>query len=202
MFGLAMTRLERLKQVKDEWRDCNRCELAKTRNKIVWYRGSPSSNLMGVGEGPGSDENEVGKPFIGQAGQTLDSLFEEAGVPVRKVFIINRIGCRPPGNRKPTVNELSACRGRLKLMMRIVKPKVLLLFGATAAELAGIKRAITRHRGSVEDVEILIDGRVRHYPAVITFHPSYLNRKGGGPEIREQMISDIQLAWRLACPEL
>lgn len=191
-------RRDLLDQLAYDWAGCRRCELAETRTNIVWWRGSARAKLMAIGEAPGRDEDLSGEPFVGAAGQTLDSLFEEADVPVKKVFITNRIGCRPPKNRKPTVPEMSACRGRLKSMIRIVQPRVLLLMGATAAEMAGVKRAITRHRGEIEEVEIMIDSAVHTYPAVITFHPSFLNRKGGSQEIRDQMVFDIQTAWDLA----
>ena len=190
-----MTRRERLQKLYAKWDDCRKCELGSSRKNLVLYRGSPMSRLVVIGEAPGADEDEQGQPFVGLAGKTLDKLFKSAGLsPKKDVFITNMLACRPLGNRKPAREETIACRPRLLQVLKIVKPKCLLLLGATAAKLAGVP-SISGWRGDIVEVE-LPGGLV--FESVPTFHPSYLNRLGGKKEIRDLMVKDIMLASHIA----
>lgn len=168
------------------------------------WRGGPEARIAAIGEAPGADEDEYGEPFVGAAGRKFNQLLKEASVLPDDIFIMNMLGCRPPGNRKPKPEELKACRRRMRAMLRIVRPKVLLLVGATAARLAGVT-AISKARGKPVEVEIptrIVDRRVEEaavYPAIPTFHPSYLLRMGGSVEIHQQMLSDIIKARNLSC---
>lgn len=195
-----MHRIKMLDALCSKWSDCSRCQLHQMRKQVVNWRGSPGAKLALIGEGPGADEDKLGIPFVGAAGRRLDQLLIEAGLkPEKDVFVANIVGCRPPNNREPSIEEAKACRDRLTALLAIVMPKVLLLMGGTAAKrLAGIQ-AISKWRGEVTDVVLLADhGAVFEFTAIPTFHPSYLNRMGGKESIKSQMLSDIKKAWEVA----
>ena len=92
--------------------DCQDCPLGKTRHKLVFGKGSPTALIMLIGEGPGADEDRLGLPFVGRAGQLLDKILAAAQLPMEDVYIANVVKCRPPGNRLPNPAETAACRQR------------------------------------------------------------------------------------------
>ena len=149
---------------------CQRCALASTRTHVVISRGNPLARLMLIGEGPGQHEDETGLPFMGRAGQLLDQILASVGLDEEQdIYICNVVKCRPPGNRKPTPEEMAHCRPWLQRQIQLVNPDVVLLAGATAMMgVLGIKTGITRMRGQWIERE----GRV--YMPV--FHPSFLLR--------------------------
>lgn len=199
-WAAKFSKLERLDALEQQWKDCVDCELSAYRSRVVHWRGSPDAPLLVLGEGPGADEDEQGRPFVGPAGRKLDELFVKAKVnPLLDVFVANLAGCRPPGNRAPNRDEMKACGPRLEAMIWIVQPRAILLLGATAARrLAGIP-SITKWRGQETDVEIVLwNGHTVRLPAMPTFHPSYLLRSGDNLKIKKQMISDIRAAKRLS----
>lgn len=192
-------RLRMLDEVERQWRSCQRCALAEHRQRVVTWRGNADAPLFIIGEAPGADEDEQGLPFVGTSGRLLDKLLERASLTPNDVFIGNMIGCRPMGNRTPERDELKACAPRLQMMLRIVRPRVLLLLGATAAKLAGVT-SVLAHRGSKTEVDVLCyDGKVRSWDAVVTWHPAFLTRSGGqhGDRFAES-LADVQQAWKLA----
>ncbi|MXY63155.1 MAG: uracil-DNA glycosylase [Synechococcus sp. SB0673_bin_10] len=150
--------------------DCRRCELAATRTHVVISRGNPLARLMLIGEGPGQNEDETGLPFVGRAGKLLDQILASVGLDQEQdIYICNVVKCRPPGNRKPTLEEMAYCRPWLQRQIQLVNPDMVLLAGSTAMTgVLGIKTGITRMRGQW----IERDGRV--YMPV--FHPSFLLR--------------------------
>jgi len=192
-------KLKALDRIEGVWADCEECPLSMGRNRIVYWRGSPEARLVAIGEGPGRDEDERGIPFVGDAGKTLDGLLSEAGLSVvDDIFITNVVGCRPPNNRQPTFDEMKSCQERLESMLWVVSPRCLLLMGGTAARLTGVQK-VGQWRGSETTTEMILLGKkLVRYKTVVTWHPSYLNRKGGDAQIREQMIHDIKLAFNLA----
>jgi len=194
------TKLEHLDVHERYWKHCGRCELCMDRKQVVNWRGSPDAKLFVIGEAPGRDEDEIGSPFVGKAGRKLDELFYKAGLqPNEDVFIANVIGCRPPNNRLPRVSEVKQCRERLAWLLLIVKPTALLLLGGTAAlRIAGIT-AISKWQGCPTTVEIAQGRVIMQYPAIATFHPSYLVRIGDNAEIKKKMISTIKKAKEMAC---
>ena len=110
--------------------DCRRCPLHETTSYVcVWGRGSKYADVMLVGEAPGADEERLGKPFVGQAGQILDGCLDKAGLNRAEVYISNAVKCRPPGNRDPTKEELGACIRYLLEEIQTVKPKVIVCVG-------------------------------------------------------------------------
>jgi DNA polymerase len=160
--------------------DCRRCGLAAGRNRVVVSRGNPSARLMVIGEGPGAQEDATGLPFVGRAGQLLDQMLASVGLDSeREAYICNVVKCRPPDNRKPTPQEMAACRPWLARQIEAVDPAVILLAGATAMEgVLGIRGGITRLRGQWRQWE----GRW----LMPVFHPSYLlrnpSRQQGSPK--------------------
>jgi len=111
---------------------CVRCRLSRSRRNAVPGEGDPGASLMLVGEGPGSAEDEQGRPFVGAAGQLLTALLAEIGVRREQVFITNIVKCRPPGNRDPQEDEVNACRDYLLGQISIIKPKVIATLGRHA----------------------------------------------------------------------
>ena len=159
---------------------CRRCGLAAGRQQVVVSRGEPSARLMVIGEGPGAQEDATGQPFVGRAGQLLDQMLASVKIDSnREAYICNVVKCRPPDNRKPTPEEMAACRPWLERQIAAVNPAVILLAGATAMEgVLGIRGGITKLRGQWRQW----DGRW----LMPVFHPSYLlrnpSRQEGSPK--------------------
>ncbi|HKP74714.1 MAG TPA: uracil-DNA glycosylase [Longimicrobiaceae bacterium] len=151
---------------------CPRCGLAKTRTRVAFGEGSESADLMVVGEAPGENEDRQGRPFVGKAGQLLDLLLMTAGFPRESVYICNVLKCRPPGNRNPQPDEVSACSPYLLKQVELVAPKVIVAFGTFAAQtLLGTDVSIGRLRGKVH--------QYRGTPLIPTYHPAALLRNSG-----------------------
>jgi DNA polymerase len=174
----------RLRVLSSEVAACTRCSLHAGRTQTVFARGTGSSGLCFVGEGPGADEDAQGLPFVGKAGQLLDKMIDAMGLGRDEVYVCNIVKCRPPQNRKPEADEMSACRPYLMEQLELVDPKVIVALGATAVEgLLGLTGGITRLRGTWR----LYRGRVAVMP---TFHPAYLLRN---PAAKREVWSDLQL---------
>jgi uracil-DNA glycosylase family 4 len=149
----------------------------------VFARGTGSSGLCFVGEGPGADEDAQGYPFVGKAGQLLDRMIEAMGFLRDEVYVCNVVKCRPPKNRKPEPDEMATCRPYLVEQLDLLNPEVIVALGATAVEgLLGIGGGITRLRGKWR----LYQGRIAVMP---TFHPAYLLRT---PEAKRDVWQDLQ----------
>ena len=126
--------------------------------------------MLIIGEGPGRNEDETGLPFVGRAGKLLDKILDSVGIDSNEdAYISNIVKCRPPENRKPSLEEIRACEHWLKEQIRLINPKIILLVGATAVQgILGVKEGITKIRGSwIEENGML-------YMPI--FHPSYLLR--------------------------
>jgi len=154
---------------------CRRCHLGQTRLNVVVSRGNPRARLMVIGEGPGAQEDEQGRPFVGRSGQLLDRMLESVGIDSnRDAYVCNIVKCRPPENRKPTALEMAACRPWLEQQIALVDPAVILLAGGTAVEgLLGIKGGITKLRGQWRRGE---GGSLEGRWLMPILHPSYLLR--------------------------
>lgn len=180
--------LVRLPVMQEEVASCTRCELSATRNKTVFARGNPNAKLVIVGEAPGADEDAQGLPFVGKAGQLLDKMISSMGLdPEKDVYVCNVIKCRPPGNRKPTPDEIAACLPYLQEQLSLTAPQVILAMGNTAvATLLQTTLGITKVRGQWK----LYRGTTLLMP---TYHPSYLLREGPAQkEAKKQAWSDLQ----------
>ncbi|MCS7236035.1 MAG: uracil-DNA glycosylase [Armatimonadota bacterium] len=121
-----------LEAIAREIRSCTRCPLHEGRTHAVPGEGPPDAPLLFVGEGPGAEEDQQGRPFVGAAGRLLDRLLASIRVPREKVFITNTVRCRPPGNREPRPDEVAACLPYLVRQMSVLQPRVVCLLGATA----------------------------------------------------------------------
>jgi DNA polymerase len=161
--------LARLDALARDVAACTACALHATRTQTVFSRGTPQTELMFVGEGPGADEDAQGLPFVGKAGQLLDKMIAAMGYRPDDVYIANVVKCRPPGNRTPEPQEMEACEGYLHEQIAIVRPKVIVALGNTACLGLLQVSGITRLRGKWR----LYRGAI---PVMPTFHPSYLLR--------------------------
>ena len=148
---------------------CQRCPLHLSRHRVVFGEGNPRASVLLVGEGPGQTEDQQGRPFVGSAGQLLDRILAAAGFNREEVYITNTVLCRPPGNRVPTPGETAACYPYLETKLRVIKPAIVVVLGATAARvLIDAHLGITKLRGQA----FTRDG-ITFYP---TFHPAALLR--------------------------
>ena len=125
-----MDKLGLLEELAAEVRVCPKCRLSETRTNAVPGEGSPQARIMFVGEGPGEKEDQTGRPFVGNAGQLLNKLLEQAGIAREEVFITNIVKCRPPGNRVPLADEVEACNDYLMAQIAIIEPKIICPLGS------------------------------------------------------------------------
>lgn len=149
--------------------NCNKCKLCGSRNNIVFGVGNKKAEIMFIGEGPGSDEDEQGEPFVGKAGQLMNKAFEALDIEREEVYITNIVKCRPPQNRVPEYDESNACMDYLRNQVILIKPKIIVLLGNTALKnILGQDYSITKERGKwIQNKEIW------YMP---TFHPAALLR--------------------------
>jgi DNA polymerase len=155
-------------------RACTRCSLAQTRTQTVFGVGNRSAELLVIGEAPGADEDAQGEPFVGRAGQLLNSMLRALGTPRDTVFIANILKCRPPGNRDPSSEEVSCCMPYLRRQIELVSPRLLLAVGRIAAQnLLATDVPIGKLRGRVHAFG------PEETPLVVTYHPAYLLRSPG-----------------------
>jgi uracil-DNA glycosylase family 4 len=153
---------------------CTRCSLSATRTQTVFGVGDASAQWLIVGEAPGADEDRLGEPFVGRAGQLLNSMLRAIGLAREQVFIANVLKCRPPGNRDPNPNEAAECLPYLEQQIALLKPKIMLAVGRIAAQnLLGTEKTLGSLRQQTHrfgDTQL---------PLVVTFHPAYLLRTPG-----------------------
>ncbi|MEW6081886.1 MAG: uracil-DNA glycosylase [Bacillota bacterium] len=174
--------IDNLEELASRVIKCRRCSLRDTSRGVVFGEGDPHASLVLVGEGPGATEDEMGRPFVGKAGQLLDRILEAAGFRRQEVYIANVVKCRPPGNRLPTPEEASRCLPHLRAQIRIIRPKVVVCLGALSSQaLLDPQLRITRDRGAWRER----DG-IFYMP---TFHPAALLRD---PEKKRPVWEDFQ----------
>jgi uracil-DNA glycosylase len=173
----------RLAVLAEETRSCTRCGLHQGRRQAVFARGTGASGLVFVGEGPGEEEDRQGHPFVGPAGQLLDRMIAAMELGRDDVYVCNIVKCRPPKNRKPEPDEMSACMPFLAEQLSLLEPRVIVALGATAVQgLLGSTDGITRIRGQWK----LYRGQI---PVMPTFHPAYLLRT---PAAKRDVWKDLQ----------
>ncbi len=183
----------KLSLLADEAASCSRCRLAATRSQVVFSDGNARSSLFLIGEAPGREEDLQGRPFVGRSGKLLDKLlWEEMNITRDNYYIANIIKCRPPDNRNPLPDEVSACRHFLVGQISLIAPKVIIALGNFAAKtILCSEEGITKLRGNVFDMNV---GNV-NLKIVPTFHPSYVLRAGA--LAMAQMRSDLVRAKKL-----
>jgi len=162
--------MQNLEQIKEQVLSCAACKLAATRTNPVFGAGDVNARILFVGEGPGEQEDLSGEPFVGRAGKLLDKMLDAVGLSRNEnVFITNIVKCRPPGNRDPQPDEVSACIGYLKRQIELIRPEYIVCLGRVAAHcLIDPDFRVTKQHGQfVEKDGILYMG---------TFHPAALLR--------------------------
>ena len=176
-----------LKNLEKEISEIKDCELKNNSNKLVFSDGDFNSSIMIVGEGPGQREDELGKPFVGEAGLLLNKMLKAINIERNKVYITNVVNFRPPNNRKPEKSEINKYSYYLRKHISIINPKILILLGSTAMEsLLGSNVKISKIRGIWK--EIIINEKV--YNSIVTFHPAYLLRQ---PEQKKYSWLDLKV---------
>jgi len=172
-----------LPQVRAELGECTRCKLHETRKSIVFGVGAEDAPLMFVGEAPGEQEDRRGEPFVGPAGELLDKMIEAMGWSRQTVYINNIVCCRPPGNRNPQPDEVSACKPFLEARIAAIAPRIIVALGRPAANtLLGVDAPISSLRGTFHD-----RNGIKVMP---TFHPAYLLRE---PDRKRDAWADLKL---------
>ena len=163
--------------------DCRQCKLHEGRKQLVFGEGSPHARLVFVGEGPGREENLVGKPFVGKAGELLSKIIENGmGLSRKDVYICNIVKCRPPNNRDPEEDEIKTCMPFLKQQVNIIRPEVICALGRVAGQaLLGGDFKISRERGKWFTYMGI--------PLMATYHPAYLLRNGSA---KRQVWDDVK----------
>jgi uracil-DNA glycosylase len=195
-----LSKAERLAPLRERVAICVRCpHLAASRSQTVFGVGNVDADIMFIGEAPGADEDRIGEPFVGRAGQLLTRIIAAMGFARDEVYIANALKCRPdlpagaPGNRPPTMVEMQTCLPYLAEQIEIIEPKVLVALGTTAVEgLLNIREPMGRLRG-----------RWHTYgdtPLMITYHPSYLLRNQSNSEKRKVWDDMLLVLERLERP--
>ncbi len=159
-----------LEDLKEEVLNCTKCDLSKTRKNVIFVEGSTNARIFIIGETPGRDEDIQGHPFIGLSGKLLDKILAASGFNRNEhIYISNILKCRPPRNRTPFPEEIGKCLPFLKQQIELIKPKILILLGATALKsLIDPGMKITKVRGTRLSWN--------NYLTIPVYHPSALLR--------------------------
>jgi len=182
-------RRQQLKVLTETVCQCARCpELASTRTQTVFGVGQVGAELCFIGEAPGADEDAQGEPFVGAAGQLLNSIIAACKMKREEVYIMNVLRCRPPGNRTPLADEAANCRGFLERQIELVGPKfICVLGGCAAANLLQTTLSVGKLRGRFHDC--------RGIPLMVTYHPAYL-LPHRSPEKKREVWEDMKMLLR------
>jgi DNA polymerase len=187
LFGGPIGRASTLGEIAEMVRTCTRCPLYATAINPVPGEGSPTAQLMCIGEAPGATEDETGRPFVGQAGKLLTDILRAIKLSREEVFIANVMKHRPPGNRNPTPDEITACSPYLLRQVELIRPKVILALGTFAAQtLLDTKVAIGKLRGAMH--------WYHGTPLIATYHPAALLRNPGW---KKPTWEDVKLVRRI-----
>lgn len=172
-----------LQQFYNEINDCKKCPLHKTRKNFVFGEGNSTAELVFVGEAPGYDEDQQGRPFVGRAGQLLTKIIEAIGLKRADVYICNVLKCRPPGNRAPQPDEIKACMPYLVTQLSLLKKKkVICCLGFYSAKsLLDLDLLMKNMRGNWYEYE--------GTPVMVTYHPAYLLRN---PAEKKKVWNDMK----------
>jgi DNA polymerase len=181
------SKTEKLNKLKKKIQSIKNCELKKNANNLVFGDGNISSKIMIIGEGPGANEDNEGKPFVGRAGKLLDKMLDAIQLDRTKVYITNVVNYRPPENRKPTEEEIDRYFPYLTSHIEIINPKILLLLGSTALNtIIGNELVISKARGKWTLKEI---GTAKPW-IIASFHPAFLMRQ---PEQKKLSWIDLKM---------
>lgn len=174
------------KELEKQCAECKRCALWENRKNVVIGRGNKQADLMLVGEAPGEEEDKQGRAFVGKAGQLLAMALSALSIEQEDYYICNIIKCRPQNNRTPYEEEIESCKPYLDRQIDMIKPKVIVLMGNTAASsIINKKVKITRQRGTWDVYKGI--------PVLLTYHPAALLRDESK---KIDMWRDIKSAWK------
>jgi len=188
-FGADPPRADSWDSVAAEVAACTRCELHRCRTKTVFGVGDRAAGWLVVGEAPGADEDRQGEPFVGRAGQLLNSMLLGIGLKRDQVYIANVLKCRPPNNRDPQPVEVAQCLPYLERQIALLRPRIMLAVGRIAAQnLLATDTPIGKLRGRLHAFGA---GRI---PLVVTYHPAYLLRS---PTEKRKAWEDLKFARRV-----
>ncbi len=177
-----MTVYDTMEDIKNAVEECQKCSLYKTRTNIVFGSGNENARLVFVGEAPGYDEDQQGKPFVGRAGQKLTQIINAMGLSREEVYITNVLKCRPPNNRNPLPHEIEACEPYLIAQLKIIKPKIICALGTFSAQtLLKTDQQISKLRGRFHTYQ-----GIKLMP---TYHPAFLLRN---PKYKKDVWEDVQ----------
>lgn len=178
---------ESLADIRTDLGECTRCPLCRSRTHLVFGEGDPRAQLIFVGEGPGFEEDQSGRPFVGAAGQLLTKIITAMQLSREKVYIGNIVKCRPPDNRDPQPDEIRQCLPFLKRQLTAIQPRVICALGSVAARtLLDTQMPISRLRGRFHDFMGIV--------VMPTFHPAYLLRN---PDKKREVWEDVQQIMKL-----
>ncbi|MFH1038328.1 MAG: uracil-DNA glycosylase [PVC group bacterium] len=176
---------ERFRALLREIAGCRKCGLASTRRQVVPGEGGNRKRILFIGEGPGADEDRIGRPFVGRSGQLLEKVLSSISLSRDDVYITNIVKCRPPDNRDPQSDEAAACRPFLEKQIELLRPRVIVTLGSPAVKtLLETESGIGRLRGRFHDY--------RGIPLLPTYHPAYLLRVYT-PENRKKVWEDMKM---------
>ena len=175
---------EQLAILSQEVAACQACEeLCSKRTQTVFGVGNPEARLCFFGEGPGADEDRLGEPFVGKAGQLLDKIIAACTMKREDVYILNTVKCRPPGNRNPAEDEIANCRPFFERQFEIIQPEFICCLGSVAAKtLLNSTQSVGRMRGQFFDYN--------GAQVIVTYHPAYLLRN---PSAKKDVWQDMQM---------
>ncbi|AQT68567.1 uracil-DNA glycosylase, family 4 [Anaerohalosphaera lusitana] len=180
----------KLEEIAEQIRQCCKCGLNETRKNAVIGEGNPDAELVFVGEAPGADEDEQGRPFVGRSGKLLTKIIAAMGLSRDDVFICNILKCRPPENRDPKPDEIVDCMGYLQQQLDIIRPQVIVALGAHAARtLLSTNQGIGKLRGRFH--EYTFSDEEPPVKLMPTYHPSYLLRNYS-QDNRRRVWEDMQ----------
>jgi uracil-DNA glycosylase family 4 len=186
-FEISGDKAEKLEKLKKSISDIKNCELKKSATNIVFADGNPKAKIMIIGEGPGSNEDQEGVPFVGRAGALLDKMLASIDLNRKNVYITNVVNYRPPENRRPTEKEIAKYLPYLKKHIEIINPKILVLLGSTALNaLIGNEVVISKARGKWIEKQF---GECKT-SVIITFHPAFLIRQ---PYQKKMSLIDLKM---------
>ena len=174
------------------------CALKKTASNLVFADGNPEAKIMIIGEAPGGDEDRMGLPFVGAAGQLLDKMLASIGLDRQHVYITNILPWRPPGNRTPSSEEMALLWPFLHRHIQLIAPKVIFALGGSSAKLLlNTTAGILKLRGQVQEIDFGEVGQANLIPVLPSLHPAYLLR---APKMKQQAFYDL-LALKSMCRE-
>ncbi|UCH90201.1 MAG: uracil-DNA glycosylase [Thermoplasmata archaeon] len=161
---------------------CTKCELCESRINAVPGEGAKNAEVILIGEAPGKNEDEEGRPFVGRAGKTLDEVLAELSIPRENLYITNILKCRPPKNRVPKKPEVEACIDYLFKQIELIQPQIIVTLGQSALKtLTGLKGNLRDFHGNKYEFN--------NYPVLVTYHPAAVvyNRN-----LKSELVNDLK----------